>query len=239
MKRLLLIPLSVAAVALVWSALDSKLHEAVTSTVKLTTPLGATAKAKPPCVSPANPNVAAPLDCIPQHVANLPPDPGPAGKLTIDGVDVDKDGIRDDVQRWIVQNWGHSPVAVKALTIYAQIKQIEVHYGDDLGKTETRKRFGPETERMIICYGKLETKAMLAGRASDKLTNVVLNTPERWKRSRDFDYMFAHGVYMLPDITPAEACGFDPTALAARTGEQTIADQLAAELAARAEEEQE
>ena len=32
--------------------------------------------------SPVNPNVAAPTDCIPQHLANLPPDPGEAGKLT-------------------------------------------------------------------------------------------------------------------------------------------------------------
>jgi hypothetical protein len=52
-----------------------------------------------------SPNVAAPTDCIPQHLANLPPDPGQAGKLTIDGIDVDKDGVRDDVQRWIAENW--------------------------------------------------------------------------------------------------------------------------------------
>ncbi len=29
---------------------------------------------------------------------NLPPDPGEAGKATIEGIDTDKDGVRDDVQ---------------------------------------------------------------------------------------------------------------------------------------------
>ena len=31
----------------------------------------------------------------------LPPDPGEAGKQTLQGVDSDNDGVRDDVQRWI------------------------------------------------------------------------------------------------------------------------------------------
>ena len=45
------------------------------------------AKSKPVCDSPVNANVAAPTDCIPQHLAKLPPDPGEAGKATIDGID--------------------------------------------------------------------------------------------------------------------------------------------------------
>ena len=34
----------------------------------------------------------------------LPPDPGGAGKLTLEGIDSDNDGVRDDVQRWIGLN---------------------------------------------------------------------------------------------------------------------------------------
>jgi hypothetical protein len=237
MKRWLLIPLGALAVVLVWLALDPKRREAVTSAVGLTAPPQPAAKAKPICASPMNPNVAAPTDCIPQHLANLPPDPGDTGKLTIDGVDVDKDGIRDDVQRWIAENWGHSEVAVTGLTIVAQVKLLEVHHGDDLGKAETRK-LGPDLMRKVICASHLETQAMLKGRAYDRLYNVVTNTPERWKRSRDFDQLFANSILMLPNDTPAEACGFDPRALAARSGEQTINAQLAAEqLAEQAAEE--
>jgi hypothetical protein len=34
----------------------------------------------------------------------LPPDPGAAGKETIEGIDSDGDGVRDDIQRWIYFN---------------------------------------------------------------------------------------------------------------------------------------
>jgi len=40
--------------------------------------------------------------------ANVPPDPGEFGKLTLRGVDSDKDGVRDDVQRWIVMAYPDS-----------------------------------------------------------------------------------------------------------------------------------
>jgi hypothetical protein len=32
----------------------------------------------------------------------VPPDPGEAGKQTLEGIDSDNDGVHDDVQRWIV-----------------------------------------------------------------------------------------------------------------------------------------
>jgi len=35
---------------------------------------------------------------------NLPPDPGPAGDETIEGVDVNENGVRDDIERWIGLN---------------------------------------------------------------------------------------------------------------------------------------
>lgn len=31
----------------------------------------------------------------------LPPDPGEAGMVTLEGIDSDNDGVRDDIQRWI------------------------------------------------------------------------------------------------------------------------------------------
>ena len=237
MKRWWPILLVVVAVV-VWLALDPERREVVTAALGLSAPTSASKLAKPVCDSPVNPNVAAPTDCIPQHLANLPPDPGEAGKLTIDGIDSDKDGVRDDVQRWIAENWGHSPLAMKALTLHAQEYLISIHYGDSLGKTETRKRVGDDSARRSACTSSLETTAMLEGRAFDKLANVVQNTPERWKRARDFDYMFAHSVLWAFNGTPTEACGFDVEALAIQAGEQTIESQLRAEAIERGKQEE-
>ena len=35
----------------------------------------------------------------------LPPDPGQLGKVTLEGIDADGDGVRDDVQRWIATSF--------------------------------------------------------------------------------------------------------------------------------------
>jgi hypothetical protein len=240
MKPWVLIPLGPVAVVLVWLALDPERREAIAAAVGLTAPPqpAAAANAKPICALPVNPKVAAPVDCIPQHLANLPPDPGQAGKLTIDGIDADKDGLRDDVQRWIAENWGHSQLAVKALTISAQQELLAVRYGDSLGKAETRKQFGPDSMRKSACTSDLETTEMLEGRAFEKVRLQVTNTPERWKRAREFDYMFANSILMGFEGTPTEACGFDPEALAAREGKQTISTQLRAESTERTEREE-
>jgi len=47
---------------------------------------------------------------------NLPPDPGAAGKLTLAGIDSDNDGVRDDVQRWIVVTYPNSQKTRMVLT---------------------------------------------------------------------------------------------------------------------------
>lgn len=51
---------------------------------------------------------------------NLPPDPGAAGKLTLAGIDSDNDGVRDDVQRWIVMTYPNSQKTRAGLRQLAQ-----------------------------------------------------------------------------------------------------------------------
>lgn len=185
-------------------------------------PAQTAAKAKPICATPVNPNVAAPVDCIPAQFANLPPDPGEAGKLTIDGIDADKDGMRDDVQRWIALEWGHSPIAVKALTTMTGLYLRAVHYGDSLGKEETRKRFTADLARQGACVAHLETQEMLEKAAYERALAIVRNTPERFSRAESFDYMFANSAIPAFDGTEFEACGFSVAALAAAEGKQTV-----------------
>ena len=80
---------------------------------------------KPICVSEAVPVG----DCIPQRFANLPPDPGPDGMKTLAGIDADKDGVRDDLQRFIVLNWGHSERAVMAMRLIAKKRTTKYRAG--------------------------------------------------------------------------------------------------------------
>ena len=224
------------AVGTWWVASDEATRAAIANAVG-GKPAQTAAKAKPICASPVNPNVAAPTDCVPQHLANLPPDPGEAGKATPDGIDADKDGMRDDVQRYIAENWSHSPIAVKQLTALAQQYLRAVHYADSLGEEETRKRFATDLMRQSACAFGLETNETLERGARRNVKLQVLNTPERGQRSSDFDTMFAGIDMPMFEGTASEACGFDVEALAAAEGKQTIASQLMAESSERTKQE--
>lgn len=207
-----LVPVVVALIGVLWMFASGTVDTPLLQTALGVKPAPAPAatKEKPICSQII---VPAGADCIPQHMANLPPDPGEAGKLTIEGIDADKDGVRDDVQRYIVENWHESERAVKALTMVAKAKQESVLLGDSLGQEETRKLW-PEIERRARCTLALETSEMLRLEAIEQVKVRVTNTPERWQRAQRFDYQFAHGAYELgPDKTPAEACGFDPASL--------------------------
>ncbi len=53
----------------------------------------------------------------------LPPDPGEAGKETVAGIDSDNDGVRDDIQRWIVLTYPDETNTQQALFQIAKAKQ--------------------------------------------------------------------------------------------------------------------
>jgi hypothetical protein len=54
----------------------------------------------------------------------VPPDPGPAGTQTLAGIDSDKDGVRDDVQRWIAVTFSGSAKLRAGATQFAQSLQL-------------------------------------------------------------------------------------------------------------------
>src|SRR3989344_936537 len=64
-------------------------------------------------------------------IAALPPDPGKKGKQTLEGVDSDGDGIRDDVQRYIVLTFPSSEKTRAALTQITQDVQDAIMNADD------------------------------------------------------------------------------------------------------------
>lgn len=59
-------------------------------------------------------------------VEKLPPDPGEAGKATVEGTDSDQDGVRDDVQRYIVLTVPESARHREALKNVARVTQREL-----------------------------------------------------------------------------------------------------------------
>jgi hypothetical protein len=68
----------------------------------------------------------------PDIFAGLPPDPGEAGRETVLGIDSDNDGVRDDIQRWIVQTAPNSKPIRNALRQYAaNARKLYAALGND------------------------------------------------------------------------------------------------------------
>lgn len=153
-------------------------------------------------------------DCIPQHLANLPPDPGPAGKATLEGIDSDKDGVRDDLQRFIVLNWGHSERAVRALTLLAKNDQRRIQLGDSVTREQAHP-IATEMGKSTFCFLRSVDPEIRKGPVLESMTAKAANTEERFKRTSAFEYQAAHQVYTAPPShTPlADLCGYDPATL--------------------------
>ena len=155
----------------------------------------------------------APTDqCLPQRFANLPPDPGARGRQTLKGIDSDSDGVRDDAQRFIVLNWGHSERAVRALSSIARNVQTNIELGSTLDR-DAAYEIAKSQGKSISCFSRSVDQKITFSNALEKVVSQVANTPERHRRYREFDGLLSGRVFMLDEGTIQELCGYDPTVL--------------------------
>lgn len=100
------------------TATDAFTPIAISSDAPATFPLGATTVTW--TATDANGNSATATQIVTVNdasvLAGLPPDPGAAGMATLEGIDSDGDGVRDDVQRWIAMAYPNSQKVRAALT---------------------------------------------------------------------------------------------------------------------------
>ena len=76
---------------------------------------------------PTDPPTEPPSD-PPGSGGGLPPDPGAEGKATIEGIDSDQDGLRDDIQRYIALTYPDSEktrAALRQIAVGLQIALLE------------------------------------------------------------------------------------------------------------------
>jgi hypothetical protein len=102
----------------------------------------------------------------------LPPDPGDAGKQTLQGIDVDLDGVRDDVQRFIALREASSEPATLALFQFARSLQAPFTIETSPLEAVRQQVFATRCSAYV-----------LGAKASYMETNMVLsrmlNTPSR------------------------------------------------------------
>jgi len=114
--------------------------------------------------------------------SNFPPDPGEKGKKTIEGIDSDHDGVRDDVQRWIYAFVSKDQKKQMAL------RQIARSYQDFLRndfELEARKANDILISKSIQCSEEVFTDELHGYTEDLYIRAKVLNTYNRTVRFWD------------------------------------------------------
>ncbi len=140
----------------------------------------------------------------------LPPDPGQAGMQTLNGIDSDGDGVRDDVERWIYLQYPSSQRTQFALTQLAKTYLDGVSDSDipQLGLPDIFEAFYAQE-----CLAAVRPNDFLS--IAEQLQALVLNTPARIsadeaEESNSGNTLF----YTSPPTNQFQSrCSFNPSSL--------------------------
>lgn len=120
---------------------------------------------------------------------NLPPDPGVEADKTIEGIDANKNGIRDDVELAVFDEYPNSAKTRAVLLQYALILQLEVRQSN-LNK-EVATAIAEKESQSYDCIGKIvpvssdDLEKIEAYR--NFIENKQINTVERKNLKTEFD----------------------------------------------------
>ncbi|MDP3697660.1 MAG: hypothetical protein Q8R55_06670 [Candidatus Taylorbacteria bacterium] len=143
------------------------------------------------------------------HNEPVPPDPGEAGKQTLEGIDSDNDGVRDDIQRWIVLNYLDSEKRRAALREDVKILQSFILDADDKQLSILHSK---NMARAGLCEDYVFSVLNDAVRSRRDLEVEFLNTEVRSrayiKANSQLGGTFGIPTYYGQDLKPF--CTFDP-----------------------------
>jgi len=146
-----------------------------------------------------------------QPTLNLPPDPGPAGDETIEGVDVNENGVRDDIERWIGLNYRNSEKTRMALTqVYYPIQNLMIHAkeGDRDAVYNDMDSFHRATECLYYIHPDDANKLI------KEIESETVDTSDRVYAYLDSSRILGGGSFMSAPFSKwNQSCTFDPDAL--------------------------
>jgi len=139
------------------------------------------------CSKKSAPNDVLHVDKNFKFPPGFPPDPGNAGKRTLEGIDSDHDGLRDDVQRWIYARYPNDERKRKAL------RQMAISIQEDLNpnlKDEDLETANSREKKAITCLQEVFDTGTYKFEDYTELRYLeakVLNTAQRTLQSFQLD----------------------------------------------------
>lgn len=139
----------------------------------------------------------------------LPPDPGEAGRATLEGIDSDHDGVRDDVQRYIAVTYVSSATSRAAITQFDRAIEAALR--------------GPATKENSLAAAHLSDRALecgwnLYGRQFNTMRKALeaelLNTNLRLHAYEQYDLQLGGEVFAATPVSQRqETCAFNIAAM--------------------------
>lgn len=161
--------------------------------------------------SGANPTPIPTATPTPNEPPGLPPDPGEAGKVTLEGIDSNHNGLRDDVERYIAIKYQNSAKTRAVLTQYAVATQAALEDASD----KTKSIHNAETtDRAIECDAYIQGSAEASAKLEKDLDSVIMNTDARATAYLNYSEQSGTQVALAtPYDQRASSCSFDPSSL--------------------------
>jgi hypothetical protein len=142
----------------------------------------------------------------------LPPEPDPAvNKGTLLGVDVNGNGVRDDVERYIYMTY---PSAVRREILMQGAKSHQAMLADPDAVDNAQKWQKVIANKLIACKSYLfrNFKIEYEIRTDEEMENLLYNTKERLKKYIRYNDALGGGVYGVEEEERVEsACEFNVT----------------------------
>jgi hypothetical protein len=139
----------------------------------------------------------------------LPPDPGEAGKATLEGIDADGDGLRDDIQRYIALTYPESESTRAALRQYAITSQKTLLEADSREASLTNADIRQDAWDCLHYVQPNDARVVRV-----ELRAEILNTEERsiaWVKADQ--HLSGQVFFLTPDDEMKAKCNFDPDAM--------------------------
>lgn len=156
----------------------------------------------------SNPGGFLHVQVLGEPTLDLPPDPGPAGDETLEGVDVNNNGVRDDIERWIGLNYRDSEKTRQALIqAYYPLQNFMVHarQGDRDAVYNDMTAFHRATECLYYI------SPDKAHRLVKEVESQVVNTSDRVYAYLDSSRMLGGGSFPSAPYSKWKlSCTFDP-----------------------------
>ena len=159
----------------------------------------------------SNPGGFLNVQILAEPTLNLPPDPGPAGDATIEGVDANDNGIRDDIERWIALTYPNSEKTRQALIQnYYPLQNFMIHAreGDRDSVYNDMDAFHRATECLYYLHPN-DAHTLIK-----EIESVVVNTSDRVYAYLDSSRILGGGTFMSAPFSKwKQSCTFDPDIL--------------------------